>query len=193
MAGAPFGSIGGWKRAYIFYSLVFLSVQKATLGTAGPAVKSRKPRCRPFHGNNFRSTCFSHDVGHWGPLPAGPGRPSGPWCFAVTGAPFGSIGGWKRAYIFYSLVFLSVQKATLGTAGPAVKSRKPRCRPFHGNSPRSTCFSHDVGHWGPLPAGPGRPSRALVFCCGGRAVWEHWWLEERYSLVKFSCRFRRRR
>ena len=49
----------------------------------------------------------------------------GPWCFAVAGVPFGSIGGWKRAYIFYSLVFLSVQKATLGTAGPAVKSRKP--------------------------------------------------------------------
>ena len=31
------------------------------------------------------------DVRHWGPLPAGPVRPSGPCCFAVARAPFVSL------------------------------------------------------------------------------------------------------
>ena len=36
------------------------------------------------------------NVRHWGPLPAGPVRPSGPCCFAVARAPFVSlVGGWK--------------------------------------------------------------------------------------------------
>ena len=38
------------------------------------------------------------NVRHWGPLPAGPVRPSGPCCFAVARAPFVSlVGGWKTA------------------------------------------------------------------------------------------------
>ena len=39
------------------------------------------------------------NVRHWGPLPAGPVRPSGPCCFAVARAPFVSFlgGGWKTA------------------------------------------------------------------------------------------------
>ena len=38
------------------------------------------------------------NVRHWGPLPAGPVRPSGPCCFAVARAPFVSfLGGWKTA------------------------------------------------------------------------------------------------
>ena len=37
------------------------------------------------------------DVRHWGPLPAGPLRPSGPCCLAVAEAPFLTLGGWKTA------------------------------------------------------------------------------------------------
>ena len=38
------------------------------------------------------------NVRHWGPLPAGPVRPSGPCCFTVARAPFVSfLDGWKTA------------------------------------------------------------------------------------------------
>ena len=41
------------------------------------------------------------NVRHWGPLPAGPVRPSGPCCFAVARAPFVSrVGDWKTASCF---------------------------------------------------------------------------------------------
>ena len=53
--------------------LVFLSVQKATLGTGG-------------RGPQARSVLQG---------PAGPVRPSGPCCFGVAKAPFVSLRGWK--------------------------------------------------------------------------------------------------
>ena len=37
------------------------------------------------------------EVRHWGPLPAGPLRPSGPCCLGVAEAPFLTLGGWKTA------------------------------------------------------------------------------------------------
>ena len=37
------------------------------------------------------------DVRHWGPLPAGPLRPSGPCCLAVAEALFLTLGRWKTA------------------------------------------------------------------------------------------------
>ena len=95
--------------------LVFLSVQKATLGTGG-----RGPQARP--GPSFRALLFRSGEGavceplrledrqlrelvflsvqkatvrHWGPRPAGPVRPSGPCCFGLAKAPFVSLCGWK--------------------------------------------------------------------------------------------------
>ena len=61
------------------------------------------------------------DVRHWGPWPAGPVRPSGPCCFLV----------WRRRRLWglaagrqlRQLVFLQVQKVTLGTG-----SRGPQAR-----------------------------------------------------------------
>ena len=69
------------------------------------------------------------NVRQWEPLPGGSVRPSGPCCFAVAQAPFVSLDGWKRASFLVDsesnvrqaagrqvreLVFLSIQKATLG-------------------------------------------------------------------------------
>ena len=48
-------------------------------------------------------------VRQWGASPAAPVRPSGPCCFAVASGPFWSRDRWRK------LVFLSGQKATLGT------------------------------------------------------------------------------
>ena len=61
------------------------------------------------------------NVRHWGPWPAGPVRASGPCCFGVAKAPFVSLRGWKTDS--RELVFLSVQKATLGTGGRGPQAR----------------------------------------------------------------------
>ena len=61
------------------------------------------------------------NVRQWGPWPAGPVRPSGPCCFGVAKAPFVSFGGWKTAQT--AIVFLSAQKATLGTGGRGPQAR----------------------------------------------------------------------
>ena len=93
--------------------LVFLSVQKATLGTGGrgpqarsvlqgPAVSVwRRRRLWAFAAGRQTAQRASFLVGsesnvrHWGPWPAGPVRPSGPCCFGVAKAPFVSLCGWK--------------------------------------------------------------------------------------------------
>ena len=97
--------------------LVYLSVQKAT-----KVFRSLAP------GRQLVFLCFlimgsEGEVRHWGPLPAGPLRPSGPCCLGVAEAPFLTLGGWKTAsrpllfgFLVGSgrccLVCLSVQKAT---------------------------------------------------------------------------------
>ena len=93
--------------------LVFLSVQKATLGTGGrgpqarsvlqgPAVSVwRRRRLWAFAAGRQTAQRASFLVGsesnvrNWGPWPAGPVRPSGPCCFGVAKAPFVSLRGWK--------------------------------------------------------------------------------------------------
>ena len=67
--------------------------------------------CRP--GPSFRALLFGcgggavlgqtatflvgseSSVRQWGPWPAGPVRPSEPFCFGVASAPCVSLGGWK--------------------------------------------------------------------------------------------------
>ena len=114
------------------------------------------------------------NVRNWGPWPAGPVRPSGPCCLAVAQAPFS----------VRQLVFLSVQKATLGTGGrgpqarsvlqgPAVSVwRRRRLWAFAAGRQTAQRASFLVGsesnvrNWGPWPAGPVRPSGP---CCFGVA------------------------
>ena len=71
--------------------LVFLSVQKATLGTGGRAFAAGRQTAQRA---SFLVGSESN-VRHWGPWPAGPVRPSGPCCFGVAKAPFVSLRGWK--------------------------------------------------------------------------------------------------
>ena len=67
----------------------------------GPAVLVRRRRrlWGLAAGRQLRQLVFlqvqKSNVRHWGPLPAGPVRPSGPCCFAVARAPFVSLRGWK--------------------------------------------------------------------------------------------------
>ena len=89
--------------------LVFLSVQKATLGTGGRGpVRPSGPCCfgvtkAPFVSLRGRQTAqrasflvgSESNVRNWGPWPAGPVRPSGPCCFGVAKAPFVSLRGWN--------------------------------------------------------------------------------------------------
>ena len=180
--------------------LVFLSVQKATLGTGGrgpqarsvlqgPAVSVwRRRRLWAFAAGRQTAQRASFLVGsesnvrHWGPWPAGPIRPSGPCCFGVAKAPFVSLRGWKTDSS--ELVFLSVQKATLGTGGRGPQARsvlqgpavsvwwRRRLWAFAAGRQAAQRASFLVGsesnvrHWGPWPAGPVRPSGP---CCFGVA------------------------
>ena len=132
--------------------LVFLSVQKATLGTGGrgpqarsvlqgPAVSVwRRRRLWAFAAGRQTAQRASFLVGsesnvrNWGPWPAGPVRPSGPCCFGVAKAPFVSLRGWKTdSSESYSFLVGS---------------------------------ESNVRNWGPWPAGPVRPSGP---CCFGVA------------------------
>ena len=181
--------------------LVFWSVQKATLGTGGrgpqarsvlqgPAVSVwRRRRLWAFAAGRQTAQRASFLVGsesnvrNWGPWPAGPVRPSGPCCFGVAKAPFVSLRGWEDRQL-KELVFLSVQKATLGTGGrgpqarsvlqgPAVSVwRRRRLWAFAAGRQTAQRASFLVGsesnvrNWGPWPAGPVRPSGP---CCFGVA------------------------
>ena len=87
------------------------------------------------------------NVRHWGPLPAGPVRPSGPCCFAVARAPFVSlVGDWKTASCF------AVARAPFVSLVGGWKTAS-----FLVGS------ESNVRHWGPLPAGPVRPSGPCCF------------------------------
>ena len=138
--------------------LVFLSVQKATLGTGGrgpqarsvlqgPAVSVwRRRRLWALAAGRQTAQRASFLVGlesnvrHWGPWPAGPVRPSGPCCFGVAKAPFVSLRG--RLWAF--------------AAGRQIAQRANFLVGSESN----------VRHWGPWPAGPVRPSGP---CCFGVA------------------------
>ena len=174
--------------------LVFLSVQKATLGTGGrgpqarsvlqgPAVSVwRRRRLWAFAAGRQTAQRASFLVGsesnvrHWGPWPAGPVRPSGPCAVCEPSR--------LEDRQLRELVFLSVQKATLGTGGrgpqarsvlqgPAVSVwRRRRLWAFAAGRQTAQRASFLVGsesnvrHWGPRPAGPVRPSGP---CCFGVA------------------------
>ena len=178
--------------------LVFLSVQKATLGTGGrgpqarsvlqgPAVSVwRRRRLWAFAAGRQTAQRASFLVGsesnvrHWGPWPAGPVRPSGPGCFGGAVCEPSRLEDRQLR----ELVFLSVQKATLGTGGrgpqarsvlqgPAVSVwRRRRLWAFAAGRQTAQRASFLVGsesnvrHWWPWPAGPVRPSGP---CCFGVA------------------------
>ena len=180
--------------------LVFLSVQKATLGTGGRGPQARSVLQGPAVSVWWRRRLWAFAAGrqtaqrasflvgsesnvrHWGPWPAGPVRPSGPCCFGVAKAPFVKLLAAGRQ--LRELVFLSVQKATLGTGGrgpqarsvlqgPAVSVwRRRRLWAFAAGRQTAQRASFLVGsesnvrHWGPWPAGPVRPSGP---CCFGVA------------------------
>ena len=79
-------------------AIVFLQVQKVTLGTGGRGPQARSvpqgPAVWLWHRRRFGSDSYNFlvgsesDVRHWGPWPAGPVRPSGPCCFGVAEALF---------------------------------------------------------------------------------------------------------
>ena len=79
-------------------AIVFLQVQKVTLGTGGRGPQARSvpqgPAVWLWHRRRSGSDSYSFlvgsesDVRHWGPWPAGPVRPSGPCCFGVAEALF---------------------------------------------------------------------------------------------------------
>ena len=148
----------------------------------GPQARSvpQGPAVWLWRRRRFRSDSYSFlvgsesDVRHWGPWPAGLVRPSGPCCFGVAEAPFVKLlaaGGQLR-----QLVFLQVQKVTLGTGGRGPQARSVpqgpavwlwRRRRFGSDSYSFLVGSEsDVRHWGPWPAGPVRPSGP---CCFGVA------------------------
>ena len=85
VARAPFVStVGGWKTASCFFAV------------------ARAPFVSLVGGWKTATASFligsESNVRHWGPLPAGPVRASGPCCFAVARVPFVSfLGGWKAA------------------------------------------------------------------------------------------------
>ena len=98
-------------------------------------------------------------VRHWGPLPAGPVRPSGPCCFAVARAPFVSlVGDWKTASCF------AVARAPFVSLVGGWKTAS-----FLVGS------ESNVRHWGPFARRPGPSLRALLFRCGEGAVCEPCW------------------
>ena len=94
VAQAPF-----WVR-----QLIFLSVQKATLGSGGRGPQARSvpqgPAVSCGAGAVLGQTAnflvgSESNVRQWGLWPAGPVRPSGPCCLAVAQAPF-----WVRQLVF---------------------------------------------------------------------------------------------
>ena len=152
-----------------------------TLGTGGRGPQARSvpqgPAVWLWRRRRFGSDSYSFlvgsesDVRHWGPWPAGPVRPSGPCCLAVAQAPF-----WVR-----QLVFLWVQKVTLGTGGRGPQARSVpqgpavwlwRRRRFGSDSYSFLVGSEsDVRHWGPWPAGPVRPSGPCCLAVAQAPFW----------------------
>ena len=140
------------------------------------------------------------NVRHWGPLPAGPVRASGPCCFAVARAPFVSFlgGGWKTATerLGPSLRALLVRCGEGAVCEPSLAAGRQLAvffavarAPFVslvGGWKTASCFAvarapfvslvggwktasflvgseSNVRDWGPLPAGPVRPSGPCCF------------------------------
>ena len=179
--------------------LVFLSVQRATLGTGGRGPQARSVlqgpavsvwwRCRLWAFAAGRQTAqrasflvgSESNVRHWGPWPAGPSFRA-----LLFRSGEGAVCEPSRLEDrqLRELVFLSVQKATLGTGGRGPQARsvlqgpavsvwwRRRLWAFAAGRQTAQRASFLVGsesnvmHWGPWPAGPVRPSRP---CCFGLA------------------------
>ena len=129
------------------------------------------------------------NVRHWGPLPAGPVRASGPCCFAVARAPFVSFlgGGWKTATarLGPSLRALLVRCGEGAVCEPSLAAgrqlavffavaRAPFVSLVGGWKTASFLVGSksNVRHWGPLPAGPVRASGPCCFTASFRVVSE---------------------
>ena len=124
------------------------------------------------------------NVRHWGPLPAGPVRASGPCCFAVARAPFVSFlgGGWKTATerLGPSLRALLVRGAVCEPSLAAGRqlavffavARAPFVSLVGGWKTASFLVGSEsnVRHWGPLPAGPSVPQGPAVSLWRGRRL-----------------------
>ena len=118
------------------------------------------------------------NVRHWGPLPAGPVRPSGPCCFAVARAPFVSlVGGWKTASIscrFRKQRWGQLPAGPVRPSGPCcfAVARAPFASLVGGWKTASFLVGSEsnVRHSGPLPAGPVSPSGPSVSLWRGRRL-----------------------
>ena len=98
------------------------------------------------------------NVRHWGPLPAGPVRPSGPCCFAVARAPFVSlVGGWK------TVSFLVGSKSNVRHWGPLPAGLIRKIV-------QTATASFRVVSESNVRRRPGPSFRALLFGCGEGAV-----------------------
>ena len=153
--------------------LVFLSVQKATLGTGGRGPQARSVLQGPAVSVWRRRRLWAFGAGRQTAQRAS---------FLVGLESNGNVRLEDRQ--LRELVFLSVQKATLGTGGrgpqarsvlqgPAVSVwRRRRLWAFAAGRQTAQRASFLVGsesnvrHWGPWPAGPVRPSGP---CCFGVA------------------------
>ena len=178
--------------------LVFLSIQKATLGTAGGGPQALSVPQGPAVRCGERALCepWRLEDRSWRPWPAGPVRPSGPCCFGVAIAPCVNCGGWKTGQIASFLVSSesNVRHCGRWPAGPVRPSG-----PCIGVASASCVSRGGVsrGGWktGPMAAVARRPGpslRTLLFWRGNRAVCELWRLEDRSGSL-LSCRFRKQR
>ena len=105
------------------------------------------------------------DVRHWGPLAAGPVRPSGPCCFAVARAPFVSLVGGSKTASFLVGSESNVRHWGPLPAGP-VRASGPCCFAVA----RAPFVSFLGGGWKTATARLGPSLRALLFWCGDGAV-----------------------
>ena len=164
VARAPFVSlVGGWKTASCF-------------------AVARAPFVSLVGGWKTASFLVGSEsnVRHWGPLPAGPVRASEPCCFAVARVPFVSFlgGGWKTATerLGPSLRALLVCCGEGAVCEPSLAAgrqlavffavaRAPFVSLVGGWKTASFLVGSEsnVRHWGPLPAGPVRPSGPCCF------------------------------
>ena len=181
--------VGGWKTAS------FLVGSESNVRHWGPLpagpVRPSGPCCfavarAPFVSflGGWKTASFlvgsESNVRHWGPLPAGPVRASEPCCFAVARAPFVSFlgGGWKKATerLGPSLRALLVRCGEGAVCEPSLAAgrqlavffavaRAPFVSLVGGWKTASFLVGSEsnVRHWGPLPAGPVRPSGPCSF------------------------------
>ena len=168
--------------------LVFLSVQKATLGTGGRGPQARSvlqgPAVSVWRRRRLWAVAAGRQTAQRASFLVGARRPGPSFRALLFRCGEGAVCEPSRLEDrqLRELVFLSVQKATLGTGGrgpqawsvlqgPAVSVwRRRRLWAFAAGRQTAQRASFLVGsesnvrHWGPWPAGPVRPSGP---CCFG--------------------------